>query len=93
MSDAPIQLEGGDGTQQTHQQKDSTNQMLTSTEQNLRKLDGRQLTGDQQNMVSQARQFVDEARKAMTAGNFDRARTLAWKAQLLSEDLIKPENP
>jgi hypothetical protein len=90
-SEPSIQLEPGPVGEQASQQKDSTNQMLGATEQNLKKLDGRQLSPDQQNMVSQARQYINQAKDAMTAGNFDRAHTLAWKAQLLSEDLINPE--
>jgi hypothetical protein len=90
-SEPSIQLEGGAVGNQANQQKDSTTQILGTTEQNLKKLEGRQLTSDQKNMVSQARQFMDQAKNAMNTGDFDRARTLAWKAQLLSEDLIKPE--
>jgi hypothetical protein len=90
-SEPSIQLEGGSVGTQANEKKDSANQMLGVTEQNLKKLDGRQLTVDQQNTVSQARQFMDQSRKAIEAGDFDRASTLAWKAQLLSEDLIKPE--
>jgi hypothetical protein len=92
-SEPSIQLEGGAVGEQASHEKDSTNQMLGVTEQNLKKLEGRQLTSDQKNMVSQARQFMDQAKSAMNSGDLDRARTLAQKAQLLSEDLIKPENP
>ena len=65
--------------------------MLGSTEANLKKLAGRQLSSDQQDMVNQIHQYVDESRKAVSAGDLDRARTLAWKAQVLSEDLVKPD--
>lgn len=91
-SEPSIQLEGGALGEQASHEKDSTNQMLSTTEQNLKKLEGRQLTSDQQNMVSQARQFMAQAKDAMNSGDYDRARTLAQKAELLSEDLIKPEN-
>jgi hypothetical protein len=85
-------LETGIVGENTNPQKDSANQMLGATEQNLKKLEGRQLSADQQNMVSQARQFADDAKNAIKAGDLDRARTLAHKAQLLSEDLTKPGN-
>jgi hypothetical protein len=65
--------------------------MLESTEQNLKKMQSGQLTSDQQEMVKQVLQFVDQSKAASTAGDLDRARTLAWKAQLLSEELVKPE--
>ena len=65
--------------------------MLESTEANLKKIAGRQLTPNQQDMVNQIRQFMDQSKTAAEAGDLERARTLAWKAQLLSEELIKPE--
>ena len=50
-----------------------------------------QLSAAQQDTVSQTRQFMEQSKAAMAAGDFERARTFAWKAQLLSEDLAKPE--
>jgi hypothetical protein len=65
--------------------------MLESTEANLKKIAGRQLRQNQQDMVNQIHQFMDQSKTASDAGDLDRARTLAWKAQLLSEELVKPE--
>ena len=65
--------------------------MLDTTEANLKKLAGKQLTANQQDMVSQTRQFVQQSKDAVEAGDLERARTLAWKAQVLSEELVKPE--
>jgi len=65
--------------------------MLGTTEANLKKVAGRQLTPNEQDMVNQARQFMEQAKAAVAAGDLERARTLAWKAQLLSEELVKPE--
>jgi hypothetical protein len=90
-SEPSVQLAGGTGGNQTSHQRDTANQMLDSTEANLKKIAGRQLTPNQQDMVSQIRQFVDESKKADGAGDLERARTLAWKAHLLSEELVKPE--
>lgn len=78
------------GDQAAHQ-RDRANQMLRATEQNLKKLAGRQLTQDQQDMVNQVHQFEEQSKGAVAAGDMDRARTLAWKAQLLSEELVKPD--
>ncbi|HUO17388.1 MAG TPA: hypothetical protein VMX38_20570 [Verrucomicrobiae bacterium] len=86
-SEPSIQLAGGD---QANQQRD-TNQMLQSTEDNLKKIEGKQLTSDQQQMVNQVRQFMDQSKSAVHTGDLDRARTLAWKAQVLSEELVKPK--
>jgi hypothetical protein len=34
---------------------------------------------------------MEQSKAAMSQGDLERARTLAWKAQLLSDDLVKPE--
>jgi hypothetical protein len=62
-----------------------------SADANLKKIAGRQLDSNQQDMVTQIRQFMSQAKEAIDAGDLERARTLAWKAQLLSEELVKPE--
>lgn len=90
ISDTSIQLAGGaSGDQATHE-RDTANQMLESTQHNLNQLAGRQLDDGQKKMLTQTHQFMEQARKAVGDGELDRARTLAWKAQLLSEELIKP---
>ena len=82
-----IQLAGGAAS--ASQQRDTANQLLGTTEANLKKIASRQLTSDQQNMVDQIRQFMEQSKEAAGDGNLDRARTLAWKAQVLSEELVK----
>ena len=89
-SEPSIQLAGG-AAGQTSPERDTANQMLGTTEANLKKVAGRQLTPNEQDMVNQARQFMEQAKAAVAAGDLERARTLAWKAQLLSEELVKPE--
>lgn len=89
-SEPSIQLAGGAVGDQAANQRDSANQMLGSTEANLKKLAGQQLSTNQQEMVSQVRQFMEQSRTAVSAGDLERARTLAWKAQLLSEELVNP---
>jgi hypothetical protein len=86
-----IRLGGGAaGGVQTSHERDTTNQMLASTEQNLKKIAELKLTASQQDVVNHIRQFMEQSKSAAAAGDPDRARTLAWKAQLLSEDLLKP---
>jgi len=87
VSEPSIQLAGGD---QASPKKDSVNQMLQSTEGNLKKISGQSLNTTQQDTVSQIRQFMDQSKEALAGGDMERAHTLAWKAQLLSEDLLKP---
>ena len=90
-SEPSIQLAGGPAITQTSNQRDPATQMLDTTEANLKKLAGKQLTANQQDMVSQTRQFVQQSKDAVEAGDLERARTLAWKARVLSEELVKPE--
>jgi hypothetical protein len=69
----------------------AANEMLSATELNLKKIDETKLTTSQQDMVNQIHQFMDQSKSASTAGDLERARTLAWKAQLLSEELVSPQ--
>ena len=89
--EASIQLAGGPNAEQSAQQRNAINQLLGVSDQNLKRAADMQLSAAQQDTVSQTRQFMEQSKAAMAAGDFERARTLAWKAQLLSEDLAKPE--
>lgn len=64
--------------------------MLDAAQANLKKIEGTKLTTGQQAEVDQIRQYMEQSKAAVAAGDLDRARTLAWKAQSLSEDLVKP---
>ncbi|HEV2470294.1 MAG TPA: hypothetical protein VGS78_13980 [Candidatus Sulfotelmatobacter sp.] len=90
-TDPSIQLAGGATGGQAAQQKATANQMLASTEENLKKLEGRQLSASDQATVNQIRQFVEQSKTAITSNDMERARTLAWKAQTLSDDLVNPK--
>lgn len=90
-SQPSVQVAGGAPGSQTSQQRNTANEMLDVAEGNLKKIAGRQLSSQQQEMVSQIHQFMDQSKASVVDGDVDRARTLAWKAQLLSEELVKPE--
>lgn len=90
-SEPSIQLAGGPASDQAARQRDVVNQLLGVTERNLKEMAGKPLSSGQQDTVSQIRQFMDQSKSAATTGDLDRARTLAWKAELLSEDLMKPQ--
>ena len=85
-----IQLAGGAGSKQTSQEADTAKQMLGTTEANLKQIAGKQLNSAEQDMVNQIRQFMAQSKAAAGDGDLDRARTLAWKAQVLSQELVKP---
>lgn len=86
-----IQLAGGPATGQASDQKNAAIQLLGTTEENLKKISGRQLSSDQQDTVMQIQQFIQQSKAAAANGDSERARTLAWKAELLSEDLVNPQ--
>ena len=90
-SDEPtIELTHNTSEQQASQQRFTTEQLRTATEENLKKIEGRQLNTSQQDMVSQIKQFMDQSKSAVADGDLERGRSLAMKAQLLSEELTKP---
>jgi hypothetical protein len=84
-----IQLVGGTNADQASQQR-STEQLTVATDENLKKIAGRQLTPAQQDMVNQVKQFMDQSKAAVAAGNAERGHNLAQKANLLSQELLKP---
>ena len=90
-SEPAIQLAGGAVGDQAAQQRHTATEMLSATELNLKKIDETKLTTSQQDTVNQIHQFMDQSKSASAAGDLERARTLAWKAQLLSEELISPQ--
>jgi uncharacterized FlaG/YvyC family protein len=79
---------GGTDEQTVHQR--STDQLTAATEENLKKVTGRQLNPNQKEMVSQIKQFMDESKTAVAAGDLERGHNLALKAHLLSDELVKP---
>jgi hypothetical protein len=89
-SEPSIEL-AGPGGGEASQKKDSANQMLGSTEDNLKKLAGHQLSPSEQDTVTQIRQFMQQSKDAIDAGDLERAHTLAWKAKVLSDALANPQ--
>lgn len=89
-SEPAIQLVGGKSADQASQQRSTTDQLLGSTEDNLKKVAGRELNPSQQEMVNQIQQFIDQSRAAVSAGDLARGHNLALKAHLLSDELVKP---
>jgi len=70
-------------------QRNRAEQMLGSTDDQLKHLAERSLDTRQQATVGQIRNYMDGARSALKEGDLRRASTLAQKAHLLSEDLVK----
>jgi hypothetical protein len=85
-----LQLTEGTTPAQASQELATTEQLTAFTEENLKKIADRQLDASQQEIVNQIKQFLDESKKAVAAGDLERARNLALKARLLSDELLKP---
>ena len=88
-SEPSIQL--APSTDQAAKQRNIVNQLLGATDANLKQIASKQLSATQQSTVGQIRDYEQQSRAAVSDGDLERARTLAWKAELLSEDLVKPQ--
>ena len=67
--------------------KTETQHNLELIDKNLNLSSGRSLNASQQDLASKVRGFADNARDAMKSGDWMRARNLAKKAEVLSEEL------
>ncbi len=70
-------------------QRQHAEQWLSSTDAQLKQLEGRTLDAQRQQTVMQIRNYVEGARSALQEGDVSRASTLAEKAHLLADDLVK----
>jgi hypothetical protein len=90
-SDEPtVQLKENTTAEQASQERSTTEQLTAATEGNLKRIAGRQLTPSQQEMVNQVKEFMEQSKKAIAAGDLERGHNLAMKARLLSDELVKP---
>jgi hypothetical protein len=64
-----------------------TSQSLSTAEHNLAAAAGKSLNATQFDLASKVRSFISDAREAGRAGDWARARDLAKKAQILSDEL------
>ncbi len=74
---------------EANRQRRDAEQWLASTADQLKQLAERTLDARQLETVGQIRNYMDGARSALQDGDVRRANTLALKAHLLSEDLVK----
>jgi len=70
-------------------QRQNAEQWLASADDQLKQLAGRALGARQQETAGQIRNYMDGARSALKEGDVRRANTLAEKAHLLADDLVK----
>ncbi len=68
--------------------KQTTEQLLQSTQVNLNGIN-RPLSPEEQAMVAQIKEYMKQSREATASSDAVRARNLALKARLLSDELVK----
>jgi len=83
------QLAPGMSQEQALHNRENTSQLLATTDENLKRVSGRQLTPAQQSMLEEIRTYMNQSKAASNAGDLNRAHTLAYKAHLLSDELAK----
>ena len=90
-SDTKVAISPGMSEQQASQKLQKTNRLLSSTDANLKQIEPRQLSASQQDTVKQIKNYVDRAKEAASKGDVERAYNLASKANMLSADLVGPQ--
>jgi hypothetical protein len=88
-ADPEIQISPGLSEEQASHERQNTTQLLASTEANLKKVSGGRLSPSQQDVVSQIRKYMEQAKAADDEKDLQRAHNLAFKAHLLSDELVK----
>jgi hypothetical protein len=88
-SEPAAQIAPGMTPEEAARERQNTEQLLSSTGVHLTELAARTLDAGQQETVGQIRNYMDGARSALKDGDVRRADTLATKAHLLAEDLVK----
>jgi hypothetical protein len=82
------QIVPGLSTEESASLRQETDRNLSSAERNLAATAGKSLNATQADLASKVRSFISDAREAGRAGDWGRARDLANKAQVLSEELV-----
>jgi hypothetical protein len=83
-----VQLSPRLSQDQASEQRNNTDKLLAITDANLKQISGQQLSSTQQDSVTQIRSYMQQAKAATSAGDLERAHNLAFKAQLLSNELV-----
>jgi hypothetical protein len=88
-SEPVTQILPGLTQEEARHQRESAEQLLAAAESSLKELSTRSLNPNHDVVVVQIRQYMDVARSALNESDTQRAHTLALKAYLLSDDLVK----
>jgi len=69
--------------------RQETEKLMSAADEDLKRVLGRTLDAQQQETVAQIHDYLGRARSALDEGDLSRGRTLATKANLLADDLLK----
>jgi hypothetical protein len=83
------QISPGMSDQQARHQRETTRQLLATTDATLKRVSATQLTPAQQSMLDQINSYIRQSKAASDSGDVSRAHTLAFKAHLLSDELAR----
>jgi hypothetical protein len=87
--DPSVQFSTTASPEQAAHERQDTAGLLTTTDTNLQKLSGHVLNSSQQDMLTQIRSYMQQAKSAQNAGDLQGAHSLALKAKLLSAELLR----
>jgi hypothetical protein len=85
----PTQIAPGLAPDEAARERREADQWLGSTDAQVKVLSERRLSVQQQDTLRQVRNYLVGSRAALQENDMRRAHTLALKAHLLSDDLIK----
>ncbi len=83
------QIVTGMTIQEASTERRETERFLDAADENLKRVAGRTLDEQQQATISQIHNYAERARSALKEGDISRGHTLALKANLLADDLVK----
>jgi hypothetical protein len=86
-SDVPL-LAPQLSVEETANAQRETGQSIAAAEKNIAATRGRSLNSTQTDLASKVRGFIADAKDAARVSDWDRARSLAKKAQVLSQELV-----
>jgi hypothetical protein len=88
-SEPAAQIVPGMSSADATRERTNAERLLSSTQDQLNLLSGRGLDVQQVDTVGQIHNYMNAARSALKEGDVGRANTMAQKAHLLAEDLVK----
>jgi len=88
-SEPEAQIVTGMSPEEASKERLEAQKFLDAADEDLKRVIGRILDAQQQEAVSQIHNYVAHARSALQEGDISRGHTLALKASLLADDLVK----